>query len=165
MKKFIKNNILGFIIGIVLMGTITAVYAINASNITYNDTTVSQALDTLYERSANRRYETWNSGKFASTGSGIATTKTLSIDSGVKKVIIYLTVSSAYDYSDPSITGSIITSQTIQKKSSMIESGKFASAYYEIVATTDGTAGTITLNVAVDGATPGNSADAIIIYE
>ena len=48
MKKFIKNNILGFIIGIVLMGTITAVYAINASNITYNDTTVSEALDDLY---------------------------------------------------------------------------------------------------------------------
>lgn len=55
MKKFIKNNILGFIIGVVFMGTITVVYAINANHIGYEpeDTTwevstTAEALNSLY---------------------------------------------------------------------------------------------------------------------
>ncbi len=53
----------------------------------------------------------------------------------------------------------------MQIKSSMIESAKYASACYEIVANTDGTAGDITLDINIEGATNGNSADAMIIYE
>ena len=161
-----KNNlkvIIAFIIGLIISGA--TVYAINASEIDYRDTKLDQALNTLYQRSTNKTYEIWNSGKFSSTTAGTALTKTISVEEGVQKVTIYLVVSSAYNYRNPSISGSIITSQSMQIKSSMIESGKYAGACYEIVANTDGTAGEITLDINIEGATNGNSADAMIIYE
>lgn len=49
MKKFIKNNIFGFIIGVVSCTAIVGVYAITASEVTYKETTVDSALDGLYE--------------------------------------------------------------------------------------------------------------------
>lgn len=54
MKKIIKNNILGFIIGAVLFSGIT-VYATKylAGDITYKDTNVEEALNDLYENSKN----------------------------------------------------------------------------------------------------------------
>ncbi len=48
MKRFIKNNIFGFIIGVVLCASIIGVYALNAIDIDYKDTKVDQALDDLY---------------------------------------------------------------------------------------------------------------------
>jgi hypothetical protein len=80
MKKFIKNNILGFIIGIVLMGTITAVYAINASNITYNDTTVSEALDDLYQKKQIKY--------ISGTNNGATGTESITIDRDCDKALI-----------------------------------------------------------------------------
>lgn len=51
MKKNIKNNIFGFIIGVALCASIIGVYALNASEIEYKEATVESALDDLYQRS------------------------------------------------------------------------------------------------------------------
>lgn len=48
MQKFVKNNIFGFIIGVVLCTAIIGVYAITASEVTYKETTVDNALNNLY---------------------------------------------------------------------------------------------------------------------
>lgn len=55
MKKFIKNNLLGFILGAIIFSTITA-YAtarIQADDIIYKNTTVDSALNELYNKSIN----------------------------------------------------------------------------------------------------------------
>ena len=53
MKKIIKNNIFGFIVGTLLMSFIGVYAAIKmqASEIGYNDTTVEDALNSLKEKS------------------------------------------------------------------------------------------------------------------
>ncbi len=54
MMKSNLKVVIAFIIGLIISGA--TVYAINASEITYNDTTVASALDTLYQRSTYTEY-------------------------------------------------------------------------------------------------------------
>ena len=59
MKKFIKNNILGFIIGSIIFGSIGVLAAsqILASDISYKDGTVESALNDLYTKADNQTME------------------------------------------------------------------------------------------------------------
>ena len=51
MKKFIKNNLIGIIIGIIISGTVGVIAAttISSKNVTYQNKTVNNALDELYD--------------------------------------------------------------------------------------------------------------------
>ena len=52
MKRVIKNNIFGFIVGAVIFGClgVIAANAINARDIVYRDTNVESAIDNLYQQ-------------------------------------------------------------------------------------------------------------------
>lgn len=50
MKKIFKNPIFTFIIGVIITGSISVFATIAASNITYKNTNVEEALDDLYEK-------------------------------------------------------------------------------------------------------------------
>ena len=54
MKRVIKNNIFGFIVGAVIFGClgVIAANAINARDILYRDTNVESAIDNLYQQEA-----------------------------------------------------------------------------------------------------------------
>ena len=71
MKKFIKNNLLGFLLGIIL--TIgTCVYAttqILASNVTYKNKTLEQTLNELYLNQAVKKVCKLESGTINKVGS------------------------------------------------------------------------------------------------
>ena len=48
MRNVFKNPIFTFVLGGIIVASIIGVYAINANEITYNDTTVAEELDILY---------------------------------------------------------------------------------------------------------------------
>ena len=48
MRRVLKSRLFSFILGLIVMAGIAGVYAINASDITYNNTTVDAAIDDLY---------------------------------------------------------------------------------------------------------------------
>ena len=52
--KLIKNNLLGFIIGIIVCSGVVYASGIFANQVTYNNTTVDQALNDLYTTCANK---------------------------------------------------------------------------------------------------------------
>lgn len=169
--RIVKKNIRWIILVIVLMIIVSgiSVYATStylASQVTYKEgKTVEQALNDLYSKSKNITYEIWGSGTFTNSTGGIAKTKIFSVNQGVKKIVIYVSVSSVYGAENPSVSGDIISKQSVTQKSSGIRAGKFASNFYEIVAETNGNAGDVTLNISIGGTADGNTADAVIIYE
>ncbi len=60
MKKFIKNNLIGFILGAIIFTGIS-VYAtikVQANQIEYNTTTVADALDSMYQTMFSNNYST-----------------------------------------------------------------------------------------------------------
>ncbi len=60
MKKILKSRIFMFIFGLVIASCIAGtVYAINASEITYKETTVDAALDDLYSKTINSKILLW----------------------------------------------------------------------------------------------------------
>ena len=98
MKKFIKNNILGFIIGAIIFGTVGVVATNYAANqIAYNKNgkaTVADALDGLYDRVPNaetidRYFCVHSSSNLSKSNSYTATKK--------GKIIIFIGLHSGVD--------------------------------------------------------------------
>ena len=54
MKRILKSRLFSFILGLIVMASIAGVYAINAGEITYKETTVSAELNNLYTRTFNK---------------------------------------------------------------------------------------------------------------
>lgn len=119
----------------------------------------------MYSKGKNTSHEVWGTGLFSSSGAGVATTKTFTVNEGVNKVVAYVSVVSAWGPSEPSITGGIILNQKVEKISSSFRGGYFSSHFYKVEAETNGQAGDIILNIAIGGSTAGNNADVVIIYE
>ena len=166
--KVIKSNIWGFIIGILVCGVVSvSAYNLLAKDIRYKDTNVEAALNDLYTELGNPKitYESWGSGTFTNSSAGVAKTVTFQVASGVKKVKIYLSVTSCFGANTPSVTGSIITSSSITGLSSGIRASKWASNYYLLDLNTNGEAGSVTVNIVIGGPSDGNSADALVVYE
>ena len=74
MKKFIKNNLIGIIIGIIISGTVGVIAAttISSKNVTYQNKTVNNALDELYNEATTGKELVAT----AITNKGISTTST-----------------------------------------------------------------------------------------
>ncbi len=90
MKKIIKNPIFTFIIGLAL-ATVVGVYAINANEITYSDTTVDQALNTVYSSLNNKIVlNTFGTAEYnASYGKRLASRDTtLTLDAGKYIILV-----------------------------------------------------------------------------
>ena len=113
---------------------------------------------------SNLSYEVWSSGTFTNSTDGTAITKTISVPSGVKKVRIYVSVSSTWGSKNPTITGNIVTSSSIDRISLGGKSGNYDSKFFEVIVNTNGNAGSIDLNINIAGEAS-NTADAVIIYE
>lgn len=113
-KKNIKV-ILAFLLGMII--TIPSVYAVTkylASDVTYKDTTVENALNDLYNiNSTSKDKMTFGTNDFISTtSSGVFYTQTLDVPEGTKKVFIYDMISSTYGVlNQPTIKGDIIVKQ------------------------------------------------------
>ena len=74
MKKFIKNNLIGIIIGIIISGTVGVIAAttISSKNVTYQNKTVNNALDELYNEATTGKELV----AAAITNKGVSTTST-----------------------------------------------------------------------------------------
>ncbi len=168
MKKILLAVVITFIITLTI--TVSA-YSYLAKDIKYTpkdkNWKVDNIEDALNDLKSNNQvtYETWSTGLFTTSRSGIAKTKDIKVPEGVKKVTIYISISSTYGVMPPSVTGNILVNQTVTEKSETFVSYQYASGFYEIVAYTSGEAGTITLNVAIPEAADGNSSDAIVLFQ
>ena len=74
MKKFIKNNLIGIIIGIIISGTVGVIAAttISSKNVPYQNKTVNNALDELYNEATTGKELV----AAAITNKGVSTTST-----------------------------------------------------------------------------------------
>ena len=90
MKRVIKNNIFGFIVGAVIFGClgVIAANAINARDIVYRNTNVESAIDDLYTNPAAKKFCELKSGTALTVGSKYECDP----GDGVKRIFYILTV-------------------------------------------------------------------------
>ena len=181
-----KKNIICFILGgIIFSTTLVSGYQLLAKDISYtpnwtkengdNITNVEEAIDELYDKTKYTKVigeETWSSGGFENYSNGIGKSQTFSVNKGVNKIKIYVSVTSTWGDINPSIEGNIIKQSSIKTISSVGFAGSYVSDFYEIIAETTGEAGTFKLNISTgpaygssSGRKFGNAAFAHIIYE
>lgn len=96
MKKILNSKLFTFILGLVIATTIS-VFAITSSEVTYRDTDVKSALDTLYDKAHNTLINNidFSHNKDIEFGTW-ATSRTVSIDVTKGDYIIILDATDAY---------------------------------------------------------------------
>ena len=149
MKRVFKSNLFWFIIGALIFGIggVIAATAINAREITYRDTNVESALNDLYNK-------TLFSESFSESGLqtyGSSWTPSVTVEAGVNHVVLYITVTSNYGDTRPTISGSIIQESEITVVGNPSISGATGAGVYKASITTTGEAGTISVSASGGG--------------
>ena len=166
-KKNIKV-ILAFLLGMII--TIPSVYAVNkylASDVTYKDTTVENALNELYNiNSISKDKITFGTNEFITTkSSGVFYTQTLEIPEGIKKAYIYDMISSIYGVDNPPIiTGDIIVKQFSDVEQKGCVNGYVCNYYYYHEIDLNGKSGKINIDFSVAGGGK-HSARGVMFYK
>jgi len=143
MKKALDSKLFTFILGLVIATTIS-VYAITASEVTYHDTDVESALDTLYTRSQVLNLNEYTKGSVTGT---LSTNRTKQVSINKGNYILLATEHNAGHSSTGLNTSITVTSSnniTIRKISSITSgaNGNYSSSAgtfaFEIIANEDG---------------------------
>ena len=99
MNKVLRSRIFIFILGMFVMAGIGySVYALNASQIEYNNTNVESALDNIYSNLNSKiLLSTFGTPKYAVSGGDQVSSRTVTLNNLAKgKYLIVKTISSAY---------------------------------------------------------------------
>lgn len=97
MKKILKNPLFMFVLGMLVMAGISfGVYALSANQIAYNNTTVKDALDDLYENTYD--FDNVTSEFNVSQGTNIRRTASLNLSEG--EYLVYANIDQGASRSD-----------------------------------------------------------------